>query len=188
MDNFIQGAALRRRPSGRRQGVAPPPGSSRIRLGARRRARSSLAKGYRHRRALPPLQSTTRVECTAAASLGAILYYANPVGAEISIGGDGTFTICTPFLSAFCSVLFLSTWLGAASAASSFPRPLRSAPFAHQRPGAAAAPCRFPRPPCLPRNRRPRRAAAGPWSLSPGWRRRAVPGRLGAIGNSGESG
>jgi hypothetical protein len=67
MDNFIQGAALRRRPSGRRQGVspppdvAPPPGSSRIRLGARTRVHSSLANGYRSRRTLAPLQSTTRV-------------------------------------------------------------------------------------------------------------------------------
>jgi hypothetical protein len=67
MDNFIQEAALRRRPSGRRQGVspppdvAPPPGSSRIRLGARTRVHSSLANGYRSRRTLAPLQSTTRV-------------------------------------------------------------------------------------------------------------------------------
>jgi hypothetical protein len=67
MDNFIQEAALRRRPSGRRQGVspppdvAPPPGSSRIRLGARTRVHSSLANGYRSRRTLAPLQSAARV-------------------------------------------------------------------------------------------------------------------------------
>jgi hypothetical protein len=166
MDNFIQEAALRRRPSGRRQGgspppdVAPPPGSSRIRLGPERESIAPLRTDidpaeHFHLSSQPP-----GWEGTAAASLDAILYYGKSRWSRDQHRGNGTFTICTPFLSAFCSVSLLSTSLGAASAASSFPRPLRSAPFAHQRPGATAAPW-WPRPPGLPRNRRPQHAAAG---------------------------